>query len=236
MTATGAATADMTRRNEDLARRARAFDAAWRRSVFVRRLRLGLLALAALIALNALIQIVISDAGELAEAPAAPGGDAERIVNPRFTGRDETGAPYVVTAETASRRARGAGGLTDLIRPVLDYGLLRADGADPSQVLARAGIYDAEARVLELQNAVRFATRSGYRFSTERARIHLSEARISGDAPVEGAAPWGRIRAGGFDVTDGGERVVFTGGVRTRIFTEDAGPESADPAATEDLP
>ncbi len=236
MTATGAATADMTRRNEDLARRARAFDAAWRRSVFVRRLRLGLLGLAALIALNAIVQIVISDAGELAEAPAAPGGDAERIVNPRFTGRDETGAPYVVTAETAARRSRGAGALTDLTRPILDYALLRADGADPSQVLARAGVFNADARTLELQDAVRFATRSGYSFSTDRARIHLSDARISGDAPVEGAAPWGRIRAGGFEVTEGGERVVFTDGVRTRIFTDETGPEDADPAATEDQP
>ena len=236
MSEAGAATADMTRRNEDLARRARAFDNAWRRSVFVRRLRLGLLALAGLIALNALVQIVISDAGDLAEAPAAPGGDAERIVNPRFTGRDETGAPYVVTAETASRRSRGAGGLTDLTAPVLDYGLLSTDGADPSQVLARAGVYDAEARVLELENAVRFATRSGYSFSTDRAAIHLGDARITGDADVEGSAPWGRIRAGGFEVTDGGERVVFTDGVRTRIFTDEAGPADAGPAATEDQP
>lgn len=220
------------------ARNAAALSGARARSRFVRRLRLALYTLMALIALNALIQIIVSDAGELADSPAAPDGEAERIINPRFTGRDQDGTPYIVTADAAIRRA-GEAAVTDLERPRLDYALIAAAGPDASEVLAEAGAFDAERRVLSLQRDVSLRTRSGYAFATSAAELHLAEARVSGDQPVSGEAPWGRIRAGGFAIFDEGARVQFTNGVRTRIFVDAHDPDrtaGANAGAPEDAP
>lgn len=202
--------------------RARSLAAARRRSAFVRRLRLALLVALGLIALNALVQILLNDAG-IAEAPEVPTGELERIIHPRFTGRDEDGTPFVVTAESAVRRPGGVVGLTELDQPRLDYALL-GDTGQTSEVLARSGYYDPQARTLLLQDEVNFATQSGYRFETRRATLHLEDSRVEGEVPVFGVTDWGAIRAGGFVVQEDGAHIVFTDGVRTRIYAD----QSAD--------
>ncbi|MEO1038787.1 MAG: LPS export ABC transporter periplasmic protein LptC [Pseudomonadota bacterium] len=219
------------------AHRALALSSAHSRSRLVRGLRIAIYALMAVIALNALIQVILSDAGELANDLTAPDGESERIVNPRFTGRDQDGTAYVVTAEAATRRSDDIA-ITELERPRLDYALIAAAASDPSAVLAEAGVFDAETRVLTLQREVSLQTRSGYAFSTPEASLHLTEARVSGARPVYGEAPWGRIHAGAFSIFDNGARVEFTNGVRTRIFISatDQDQPVDETGSMEDLP
>lgn len=208
-------------------RRAQSLAAARRRSRFVGVLRWTLLAGLALIALNALVQIILSDSGVRLAAPDAPTGEVERIVNPRFTGRDADGTPFAVTADSAVRRQGGVVGLTELENPKLDYALVD-QATQASEVLARTGLYNPQERTLRLERDVSLSTRSDYEFETASATLHLQDGRIIGDDPVFGQAPWGAIRADGFQVRDDGHQITFTGDVRTRLIIDERAPDGAE--------
>lgn len=191
---------------------------ARKRTAFIRLLRFGLIGLTGVIVVAVIVQILLRSLGGEVQAPVTVGEDA-RMINPRFTGRDENGTPYVVTADAAIRRRGEDTRLTELESPQLDYDLISAD-EDAEGVLARTGLYDADARTLDLSADVRFRTRSGYEFLADHARIYLSDERVVGDSPVEGDGPMGTIRADGYEILDGGDRVVFTGNVRTHLRNE----------------
>ena len=197
-------------------RRARSLSGARRRSRLIAYLRHALVGGMGLIGLNIGVQLVLNAAsgGEVGAGLAPPSAE-ERIVNPRFTGRDEGGAPFTLTADAAVRRSGGVAGLAELDRPALDYAFLSS--GDASAVLSRAGVYDEAEQTLQLSEDVRLETRSGYAFDTQSALIRLREGRAEGDAPVRGTAPWGAIRGDAFQVRDGGRRIILTGDVRTRI-------------------
>lgn len=207
------------------ARRSRSLAAARRRSRMVQALRIVLLALIAAAVLNAVVQLVLQSFAGGNEPSFEPAAGAQRIVNPRFVGRDEGGAPFTLTAASAVRREGGVSGIVDLERPALDYALLTA--GDASQVLARTGVFDDAAQTLQLGGAVQLTTRSGYAFRTEAATIRLRQGEIIGDAPVFGTAPWGAVRADRFEVYDDGRRILLSGDVRSRFNmneTEETSP------------
>ncbi len=216
-------------------RRAKSLATARARSRFVAGLRLVLIVAGAGVALIALVQIVVSG-GRSAPAPevalTASTGNSERIINPRFTGRDEGGTPYVITAETAERRSGAQQALIDLESPTLDYALLD-DGADASRVLARHGVFDESNLSLHLETDVNLTTRSGYVFDTQSATLYLREGVVTGDQPVQGLAPWGGVRADAFEVRDDGQLIILRGDVRTRF---DAPASSASDTSTPSSP
>lgn len=201
-------------------RRARSLAGARRRSRLIALFRLVLLAAMAAAGLNAAVQLVLNSIGAEADAPFTPVGSNERIVNPRFTGRDEGGAPFTLTADAATRRSGGVAGLAELESPALDYAFLSTD--DTSRVLSRIGVYDEGEQSLQLREDVRVATRSGYTFTTQSALIRLREGRVEGESAVFGTGPWGAVRAESFQVREDGRRIILIGDVRTRItMTED---------------
>ncbi len=214
-------------------RRAKSLATARARSRFVAGLRLVLIAAAVLVALNALVQIVLSGSRSTQTpeiAMSAAGGESERIINPRFTGRDEGGTPYVITAETAERRSGAEQALIDLEQPTLDYALLD-EGADASRVLARHGVFDDANLSLHLETDVRLTTRSGYVFDTQSATLYLREGVVTGPRPVHGLAPWGAVRADEFEVREDGQHIILRGDVRTR-FDAPANPDTPnDPSS-----
>ncbi|PIW30158.1 MAG: hypothetical protein COW29_04660 [Rhodobacterales bacterium CG15_BIG_FIL_POST_REV_8_21_14_020_59_13] len=199
-------------------RRATTLAEARQRTAFIRLLRVCLVTLTGLIVAAVILQILMRSLGGEDAIPITVGEDA-RMINPRFTGRDENGTPYMVTADAAIRRRGEETRITELESPQLDYDLITADG-DAEGVLARSGLFDADARTLDLNADVRFRTRSGYEFSADHARIYLSEERVVGLSPVEGAGPMGTMRADRYEILDGGDRVVFTGNVRTHLRNE----------------
>lgn len=203
----------------------RAVAVARLRARVVRNLRIVLLVLIVAVAANVLIQSLFSGDREPVDRAAAV-GNGERIINPRFTGRDASGRPYILTAESAVRRMAGLGNLTDLESPRIDYDLLLGGDRQPdaSEVLSRMGVYDDRTHILRMTDTVRFSTRSGYHFYTEGASIDLNRAIVFGDEPVEGSAPWGGIQANGFELHEDGRRLSFTGGVVTRFYIGQAAP------------
>ena len=206
-----------------------AVQAARFRARVVRNVRVVSVVLIIALTGNLVVQSAMSGNRE-AGLVATSAGDAERITNPRFTGRDAEGRPYVLTADSAVRRLAGLGTLTDLDNPRIDYALLFGGSSRPeaSEVLSHFGVYDDHNRILRMREAVRFATRSGYRFRTEGAALDLAAGVVTGDLPVEGHAPWGGIQAQGFELHDEGRRLVFSGGVVTRFYTGDAVPAALE--------
>lgn len=198
-------------------RRAKSLTGARRRTGLVRGLRLALLGLMAALILNAVLQILLSGAGE-ANAPTIELTGGERIVNPRFVGRDESGRPFVVTALSAARRSGGLGAVADLESPSLDYALVEAESGLAFQVLAATGVFDETQQTLLLREDVELTTRSGYVFAAEAALIRLNEGVISGEDGVYGEGPWGAVRAGRFEIHDDGRRIVLENDVRTRLY------------------
>lgn len=208
-------------------RRATTLEEARRRTAFVRNLRIALVGLAALLALIVVVQLVLGN-GEEAPDQVETAGENARMINPRFTGRDDSGAPFTVTADTAIRRRGEALNMTELENPRIDFEMLEALDESADGVLAETGLYDSEARTLDLETDVRFRTRSGYLFRSEDARIYLGEDRVVGQSQVEGIGPMGRIRADRYEVLDGGDHVVFTGNVVARIETDNSGEASPE--------
>lgn len=203
-------------------KRATTLEAARRRTAFVGTLRFFLIGVAVVLALVVAIQLLMNNAATAPDTVETVGENA-RMINPRFSGRDEAGAPFIVTADTAIRRRGEALNLTELENPRIDFEMLEAIDEDADGVLARSGLYDSEARTLDLDTDVRFRTRSGYLFRSEQARVYLGQDRVVGDSAVEGVGPMGRIRADSYEVLDGGDHVVFTGNVIARIETDSSG-------------
>jgi lipopolysaccharide export system protein LptC len=139
--------------------------------------------------------------------------EAITMINPRFTGRDASGAIFTITAEAAKRR-RTRDDAIDLVSPVLRDG-------NGSEVSAPSGFYDRASGILELYQDVKISDSAGYRFQSEGARVFTNENRIEGLAPLIGSGPLGDIAAESYEILDGGNRVVFKGRVRTVIYPDD---------------
>ncbi len=207
-------------------RRVLTLSAARRRTAFIRSLRFAFIGTAVLIVATVLIQLILSNLQPPAGPQEAVGTDV-RMINPRFSGRDQNLTPYLLTADSAVRRRESEDGLTDLDRPQLSYDFL-AEAAEGSSVLADLGVYDPTNRILDLNTNVNFATDTGYDFATSHSRIYLRDERVVGDEPVLGTGPMGRIRSDRFEIRDGGNHVIFAGRVSARIVQDRT--QTGDPA------
>ena len=209
-------------------RRALALEVARRRTAFVRGLRLFFTAGALIITGLLVVQLVLGSGGSVSGETEAVSTDV-RMTNPRFTGRDENLTPYAVTADAAIRRRDAEDGVTELERPRLDYNFLET-GNELSQVLAESGRYDLPNRILDLYSDVNFRTRSGYTFQSDHARIFLRDERVAGEEAVEGTGPMGTIRADRFEISYGGNHIIFSGHVRARLVQDRTRPDAATPS------
>ncbi len=131
------------------------------------------------------------------------------MLNPRFTGRDDAGNAFTLTAQTAKRRI-DALEVVDLNSPVLEDGL-------GGIVKAKAGVYDRGSQLLTLSGDVVFVDAAQYEVRTQNAIVFISENRVVGDYSIDGDGPLGEFRADNFEITQGGKNTVLTGNVWTRI-------------------
>lgn len=151
--------------------------------------------------------------------------EAEELVmlNPRFSGRDDTGEPYVITADSAARPKR-SGNSVMLYNPRIadQFGGL---------ISAPEGLYDQEAGTLELWGNVVAADPGGYVFSSSRARIYVNEGRIEGLNPLKGNGPIGEFSSKEYEILDDGSRLVMTGDVNITLYPKEGDRELAEDAA-----
>jgi len=182
-----------------------------------RRSRLVRLARIVLPALIGLILLFLAGAvafNALTAQPAQPRETSApiRLVHPRFVGRDEKGRAFVITAQSATRDPK------DYQRVVLDHPALVLDeqGPDPIRLMAAAGVYHEGTFQLDLHGGVRLVGAKAA-FDTDTSLYDTKTGEITGPGPIQGSGSLGEINAKSYSVYDKGNRVIFRGGVHTRL-------------------
>ena len=205
-------TAAHTPHPEPLADPRRADFERWRRrSRLVRTLRVMLPAAIALIFVGLVGSVAWSTFN--AQPRSAKAGDEPiRLTNPRFIGRDDKGRSFVLTAESAIRDR------LDYQRVILKKPALVLDekGPDEMRINGADGIFHEQNGKLELSNGVRMAD-SKNAFDTAASLFDTKTGEVVGSGPIQGAGGLGEIRADSYGVYGKGDRMVFKGGVRTRL-------------------
>ncbi len=139
-----------------------------------------------------------------------------RMVNARYLGVDDRNQPYTVTAAEASQSEPNSPlvVLQDISADVF------IDGGDGQwfALTAREGLYERDARFLDLAGDVSIFSDQGHEFHTDRVHVDLGARTADGDAPVQGQSPLGLLEAGNFQVDDDRQILLFGGGVKMTIF------------------
>ncbi len=191
--------------------RREAFESWRKRSRLVRRMRVILPVCIALI-MASMVGFVIQ-AGVVGQKVKSNDADAPiQLINPRFVGRDKKGRAFVLTAKTATRDPK------DYQRVLLDTPMLVLDeeGDRPVRVSAKAGVYREEAKVLNLEGGVKL-NGGDLNFTTASSVFNTATGELEGHGEIQGAGALGEIIAKSYGVYDKGERMVFKGGVHSRI-------------------
>jgi lipopolysaccharide export system protein LptC len=182
-----------------------------RRSRLVRALRIVLPALIGLI-LAALAGAVAFNA--LTGQPGQPKETSSpiRLTHPRFVGRDDKGRAFFITADSATRDPHEYQRVL-LVHPAL---VMDAQGPDPIRLMAASGVYVENAYKLTLNGGVRLVG-SKAAFDTQTSLFDTKTGEIVGSGPIQGSGSLGEIQAKSYSVQDKGQRMIFKGGVHTRL-------------------
>jgi lipopolysaccharide export system protein LptC len=134
------------------------------------------------------------------------------LTRPRLVGRDDKGRAFVITADAATRDPK------DYQRIMLDHPTLVVDeqGPDPLRLVARAGVYHERDFKLELHGGVRLVG-SKAAFDTAKSLYDTKTGEVFGSGPIQGSGSLGEIAAKSYALYGKGDRMVFKGGVHTRL-------------------
>lgn len=192
-------------------RRAREAESWRRRSQRVRRLRLVLPALVGLIFLALAVYLALAMFAAPRTRPVETGAPIQ-LVNPRFIGQDRKGRAFTLTARTATRDP------ADYDRVLLDQPVLvlKRDPAAPVRVSALKGDYNESDHLLKLNGDVRL-NGGDISFLTGASTFDTALGELIGDGAIQGVGALGEINAKSYGVYDRGDRLVFGGGVSTRL-------------------
>lgn len=191
--------------------------ATYSRFVRIMKFALPLIAFALLAVMIAWPGIISQDESfTITFSSASRVDDDLRMVSPRFTGSDERGRPYFITADTAIQHVEDRNRVT-LDRIQADMTLLN----DAWVILtAPTGELRTDTKRLQLSGPIDLFSDRGYEFHAREALIDFTAGRIVSDEPVDGQGPFGLLAANAMEVTDGGERVMFSQGVRVTLMPE----------------
>lgn len=137
------------------------------------------------------------------------------MVDPHYAGEDATGRPFKL--EAAEARRRPSSNVVEFVRPTA---FQPHDDRPPRTARADRGAFGETANRLDLQGRVQLDMGDGHLFATDRAVVDFDRDRVDGVHPVRGDGPLGSIEAEAFSITNGGERLVFSGEVRLVIDAE----------------
>ncbi len=206
------------------------------RAQFMRRMRIALPILALVLIATFFLntrKTGVDDAflDDFADLDATP--QSLKTAKPHFTGVDARGNPYEITAEAALQQPDG-GKVVDLESPRAVTSAANRN----SVVAAKTGVFDADAKRLDLREGVTFEHRVGgtnYVLKTPAATYTIDDSTVVSDAGVDGEGSDGeRLKADRMSANDREGKLVFEGNVSMRIFprqTENA-PADESPEAT----
>ncbi|MGD0191646.1 MAG: LPS export ABC transporter periplasmic protein LptC [Rhizomicrobium sp.] len=141
-------------------------------------------------------------------------GDDLAMTSPRLTGVDESGDPYIVTAELAiqdhlnAKRAK----LKNVQGDVTLKDGTWATGTAPS------GFLDASRKLLTLTGRIDVYSDNGYEAHTTAALINMDTGMITGNREVTGQGTLGTFRADRFKIDRDKKLVYLYSNVRMIIY------------------
>lgn len=152
-------------------------------------------------------------------------------VKPQFSGVDNNGNPYEITADSASQKAED--------RDIVELNQPRAvtAGADTKSVVAAtAGVFNTDDKKLLLKDGVTFEREIGrdqYVLKSQTATVSIDDQTVVTGSSVAGEGPDGStLKADRMQANNRDGGVVFEGGVSMRIYPKDKTGAAADkPAA-----
>jgi lipopolysaccharide export system protein LptC len=136
-----------------------------------------------------------------------------RMITPRFYGQSSDGRPFIITARSAVRDE------ADLKRVFLDAPTLTLGVGSPAPTRSTAdrGVYREDTLKLQLYGNVRMDDGAGYRFASEQATVDTRNGNTTGETALQGEGPTGQVQSNAYSVYDKGDRIIFRGGVKTRL-------------------
>lgn len=152
----------------------------------------------------------------------APTAEELRMASPRFSGVDDKGRPFEITADAAIQNP-SVKDVVQLEKPKAVQG----EAGETNIVTAQTGVYRSDAKILELNDDVTLEHAVGadnYIFRAPSAVVSIDEEIVTSDAGIGGEGPAGEtLQADRMKAYNSEGRVVLEGNVRMRLY-----PKSRD--------
>jgi lipopolysaccharide export system protein LptC len=190
------------------------YDKAQRHSRHVLWLKIGLPTIAALSVAGFFLVMALNRGGDGLPALTLSGInlDTREITmdKPHISGFDGTKRAYEVNAEKAVQ-ALGNPKVVNL--ETIDARFAVAEDVR-ANLVARAGIYDANTQKLTLDGGIEITTTNGYSGSLEHADVDIEKGTVFSDTGVLLRGKEGQITADSIEVLDQGKHIFFRGNVK----------------------
>jgi lipopolysaccharide export system protein LptC len=165
-----------------------------------------------------LVGVFIYQAGlfqALAPRPAEPGLAAPApgettISGSRATGFDRENQPYDVTAQSARQDEKEPSRVH--LRTVT--GTFKRTSGEVFTLSANAALYDTRAKELDLEGDVTLASEGRFTARMAKAHVVVADKTLTSNTPVTVDMDSGQINANGVTISDDGNRILFSHGVR----------------------
>jgi lipopolysaccharide export system protein LptC len=135
-----------------------------------------------------------------------------RVEAARYTGTDDKGRRFIMTAERAIQRSSDT--------PVVDIEGMFARLTQPQGpvlIAAEQGHYNLDTQTVAIDGPVRVAGADGFRLSTSDVTVDLKQRELASNGPAQGAMRLGQFRANRIRADLDEHKVVLDGGVRLKI-------------------
>ena len=201
-------------------RRSRTFAAARSHSRFVKLLKFaipaGSLLAVGLVVAWSLFNPFARIPG-LTVGPISMSGSKIAMESPRLTGFRKDNRAYEVTATTAYQ---------DIRKPnVIELKDMKArlaidDAGTMANLVSRTGIFDTGKEHLDLRDEIRVWTETGEQVELKSASIDFKTGSGVSHEAVKITTPTLKLDANGMEIGDNGQRITFTGNVKTVLIRE----------------
>lgn len=133
------------------------------------------------------------------------------VSNPEFSGRDEQGRPYVITALRVIQDGLQPGSsLMNLEKPTAR---LILDGITKDQVtlIGNIGLYEPKLQTLQLEGDVKLIHSNGYTMDMQDLFVDLQKGISHSRNPVSGEGPAGHLAGETLELRDKGKHIILHG-------------------------
>lgn len=166
-------------------------------------------------------------AADLSMTMPAAGQPAQlQVTKPEFTGRDNQGRPYVITATRVLQDVQIANpqqGIMHLESPSAKM-TLNKDTGEAITLQAEKGVYDPKSQTLTLNDRVVLVHSDGYTMNMSDLYVDLIKGLSSTQQPVSGVGPLGSIEGQSMELRDKGNEIILHGKSKV-VLTPQADPK-----------